>query len=65
MDDTTIKDDEIDLDDIDPIKAPIPLVDDELGDAEVVSGNHDTLSIDDLADAEEEEEEDMYEEDEM
>ena len=64
MDDTTIKDDELDLDDVDRVKVPIPLIDDELEETGAVL-NHDVLSIDDLADAEDEEEEDMYEEDEM
>jgi len=64
MDDVTIKDDELDLDDIDLTKAPIPALDDELEDVGVV-GDPDIVSIDDLADAEEEEEEEMFDEDEM
>ncbi len=64
MDDVTIKDDELDLDDIDPAKATIPLIDDELEDAEVV-GDPDIVSIDDLADAEEEEEEEMFDEEDL
>lgn len=63
--DDTLKDDELELDDLDP-KA-IPPVIAVLGDEEEVETGaiSDTVSIDDLADAEEEEEEGMYEEDEM
>lgn len=58
--DDPLKDDELELDELDPKRIPPIIADGELGEVD-----SDTVSIDDLADAEDEEEEEMYEEDEI